>query len=101
MIIWTLVQLCIFVVLMIMFVMSPTNQFMRDGDCCTADQYLTRAGNDLPLRDSPTSRARSSRSDIPSRPTATPGSSRTCRRTRSTARPQRSSSTAGKCGAAI
>merc|ERR1719464_112294 len=51
MIIWTLVQLLIFVVLMVLFILSPSNPFMKESDCCTADQSLTRAGNDLPLRD--------------------------------------------------
>lgn len=50
MLIWTFFQLAIFVGLMIAFYMSRENYFMTDEDCCTADEYLTRPNNDLPLK---------------------------------------------------
>jgi len=51
MIIWTFIQLVIFVILMILFYGSKENYFMRDKDCCKAQEYLTRTNNDLPLKD--------------------------------------------------
>lgn len=51
MIIWTFIQLVIFVSLMVAFYLSQDNWFMRHSDCCQATQYLTRTNNDLPLKD--------------------------------------------------
>jgi len=52
--IWVGAQMTIYVCLFILFLLSEKNPYMKDEDCCTADTYLERNGNDLPYADCPT-----------------------------------------------
>jgi len=49
--IWTAVQLALFVGIMMIFYFSGSNYFMQTEDCCEATEYLTRTNNELPLKD--------------------------------------------------
>lgn len=51
MIIWTFFQILVFVCLLVAFYSSTNNYFMRDYDTCYATDVLTRANNDLPLKE--------------------------------------------------